>query len=946
MDDETLHDIKVALREFRRKLHDNGISEDDFLNATAESAKKSILQIHHFLESHYMLNGTFRLAAFFSSVEKLDELLKVTAFRRLGYDSGDFFDWIWGPLSYLFKKHFEKDDRMEKLLSTYQKVAGVMEAILERVEDRRDLVKCLGYLYEDILEFQLKLLQLFHNPFVNQKSMFNALWRDHELGNDKYIMDRLSILKDHVYALHGSERNDRFIVRGISELEEKRSSFEQTFQASETERKEQQEADVLRWIGPLSDLKSAYEKHLAERGFLGTGDWILSEDKFGKWWAYDAANSPESSIFWLRGKKGSGKTILSSVVIEHCQRVEGTHTGYFYCRENDPGANTSLAVLKGLLIQMVKKHKGLLPFYWWKMKHESQNTVQTEDQIKPLIEQTFETASRQFIIIDGLNECGPKEQESLVKYFKDQCSNYDGKAVNSGLSQGHGKLRVFFSTNAGGDRASGHGLTLTPSHTYQDIDTWLSSQMKGIGDDFNLSEAQKKASVGAILARADGMWIYARLVIIYLQRGSKEEFLKEIKHNCLPSDLKEVYYRLLERQKKLLRDPPSQWETARIIFGWMVCAKRPLKWSEMQMLHSYDTERERIDMNNKSLRDRDGVFRYCGPLVEVSPGFERLRLIHQTAREFIIENTDINVVALKCQLCIICLRYISLPCFSPAMDETDREQRCRDGYFVFQDYAVWKWMRHFEEFLQHCAHILQDEQYLAEFTRALEVFMDRYRTDLEDEPVLRDQEHGPHPDASGIDWEGLRAFPFYNDLRTIWGHIMRHQGSSSQNLNKISLKSLGEAVEKNRKILEHLGPQALAVGGDTISTYYGENLFKCSKLECVFFYEGFSKESERKHHENRHDRPFTCDITGCTQGVGFSSNKDRERHLRQQHPEEAEGRGLFVRPNTTIRELKHSCGLCGKSFTRKINLTAHIWNHTGERPHDCPNYQTRCSGGK
>lgn len=67
----------------------------------------------------------------------------------------------------------------------------------------------------------------------------------------------------------------------------------------------------------------------------------------------------------------------------------------------------------------------------------------------------------------------------------------------------------------------------------------------------------------------------------------------------------------------------------RLILGWIVWAKRPLRWREIQGAISIDTEQPRVDYNRKLADSPKELF---ASLVELeSDG--TVQLIHETARE-------------------------------------------------------------------------------------------------------------------------------------------------------------------------------------------------------------------------------------------------------------------------------------------------------------------------
>ena len=89
------------------------------------------------------------------------------------------------------------------------------------------------------------------------------------------------------------------------------------------------------------------------------------------------------------------------------------------------------------------------------------------------------------------------------------------------------------------------------------------------------------------------------------------------------------YESILKRLERNMGKKP--WEIVRKLLGWMVCAKRPLKWREIQAAISIDAEDETIDLDSGGLRR--SVEYYCGSLIQVLDG-DRVELVHTTAKMY------------------------------------------------------------------------------------------------------------------------------------------------------------------------------------------------------------------------------------------------------------------------------------------------------------------------
>jgi hypothetical protein len=73
----------------------------------------------------------------------------------------------------------------------------------------------------------------------------------------------------------------------------------------------------------------------------------------------------------------------------------------------------------------------------------------------------------------------------------------------------------------------------------------------------------------------------------------------------------------------------EEWKIAQKLLGWMVCARRPLKWHEIQGAVSIDPVEQTIDFDGRKLRIH--IRDLCGSLIQVLPG-DRVELVHSTAK--------------------------------------------------------------------------------------------------------------------------------------------------------------------------------------------------------------------------------------------------------------------------------------------------------------------------
>jgi hypothetical protein len=81
--------------------------------------------------------------------------------------------------------------------------------------------------------------------------------------------------------------------------------------------------------------------------------------------------------------------------------------------------------------------------------------------------------------------------------------------------------------------------------------------------------------------------------------------------------------------------PPKRKQVASKIIGWVTCAKRPLKWREIEASFSIDTNKTSVYEYGRLL---GGCKWFCGSLVDLQLGETEhvaeaiITLVHETAR--------------------------------------------------------------------------------------------------------------------------------------------------------------------------------------------------------------------------------------------------------------------------------------------------------------------------
>ena len=167
----------------------------------------------------------------------------------------------------------------------------------------------------------------------------------------------------------------------------------------------EEEIRILKWLSPLEPHTKQLD--VLRRHHEGTGRRMLESPEFMDW------KDSDNKVLWCPGIPGAGKTILSSVVIDHLQRTRKHGTvgiAYVYCIYNDPDQTVD-CFLGSLLQQLAQQLPATLDTVKreYKKHVRSRTTLPTSEILRLLQSQTT-VYDRVYIVVDALDECPENDQ--------------------------------------------------------------------------------------------------------------------------------------------------------------------------------------------------------------------------------------------------------------------------------------------------------------------------------------------------------------------------------------------------------------------------------------------------------------------------------------------------------------------------------------------------------
>ncbi|KAF8247263.1 hypothetical protein K440DRAFT_601451 [Wilcoxina mikolae CBS 423.85] len=748
----------------------------------------------------------------------------------------------------------------DTVLDAYESL-GERIPLLEQYQSlfRQPLMrKVLVLIFEDVLEFHREALKIFKRRAWTV--VFTALWKDFGTRFQK-ILDSL-------------ERHSRLIEcqASLSEFEAAQTARRQTehnFNELRKAEKERQMISVTKWLAP-SEVHQDQERFTAtRRPYPGSCGWVFKNSTVRTW--LDSSLGKHSGL-WLNGIPGAGKTILASAIIERLQQEENASVCFFFCKHGDPTRNSFHSIGRTFLVHLLRQNDGLLPYIYEQQVSSYEMTLGTSATLTNLLKVAMGDSGKTYVIIDGLDECEKSERAKVLTWMSSVTTTDDDSTV---------KVAVISTNEPDIKRKLSKFLKkkLEPEDVKEDLQIYLNSRVVELQEKFELPESTPEAIVRTILERANGMFLYAYLTVEnLLSQPTKALFEHELQPHIFPTGLGQAYDRIVRR---IYNNPhQAQKLQAMSLLGWVVCARRPLTWNEIQGAASIDLEARKVDHEGR--RIRDDINDLCGCLIEIQSDI--VQLVHTTAKFHLVNQRLVGVVTEEMKLARLCVWYLSFGCFRYDLPYPTVASNCISGSYVFLEYAAVNWISH----VQACSSNVDDynKDEIDSLAQQVETLLNLHLKGKETCPAVSSTISGRIQPV-----ERHPVFIQLNELASAKQLVLKLDGPFS----------LGRFIVLVRAELESLAQDEQYL--ITLRAIYGTKLFKCTLSHCVDFHRGFSSSATRNQHLSQHERPFKCLHTGCPRvELGFPSIRELNSHLSNTHPRQVGEDNVISFPASSFDE--------------------------------------------
>ncbi|EEU43460.1 uncharacterized protein NECHADRAFT_82774 [Fusarium vanettenii 77-13-4] len=355
----------------------------------------------------------------------------------------------------------------------------------------------------------------------------------------------------------------------------------------------------------------------------GTCEWFTSHPRFHLW-----RDSEHSSLLWVTGEPGCGKSVLSRYLADEVLR--NLSLCYFFFKADTEGQNTAEDALCCILRQLLEQRPQLLSDRIFQLLEDDGDRVR--GSIRTLwriliLAASKNTASQIVCILDGLDECQEGSRRLLVEtvngFFVEARTTPRLKFLITSRTLSHSERRLYKPTSTihlGRDPQSDFG------RLGAEIDLAISHQLAGSRAKLNLTESGQRKLATEIKQVPERTHLWVFLLSEYLANSPSQ-----VKESCvnLPTTVDEVYENILSASSR----PTKTRKLLQIIMAGV----RPLTLTEMAVALAVEeghTSQSELDIEPDH-HFRQTLKRLCGPLVSVIDG--RIYLFHPTLKTFLIQ---------------------------------------------------------------------------------------------------------------------------------------------------------------------------------------------------------------------------------------------------------------------------------------------------------------------
>ena len=416
-------------------------------------------------------------------------------------------------------------------------------------------------------------------------------------------------------------------------------------------------------------------------------------------------------MLWVSADPGCGKSVLAKYLVDSVlATTESRTTCYFFFKDDFEDQRSIVCALCCILRQLFLQKRILLSekiFEQFEMDGEK-FTGSFNGLWDAIISAAEDKSAGEITcILDAIDECEDHGRsqlmQALCKLYGTR-SNFNLKFLVTsrpygGIQRGFQPLKI---PGLPVIHLSGES-DVEMDKISREIDVFINARVKNISAYLKLRNDEQELLLQELLCVPNRTYLWVYLILDLIESDidiDKAGIVKAISR--LPKTVDEAYERILSRSRN--------FEEAKRLLHIIVAAERPLTLKEMNIaLALRESQRSYGDLDLKSEeRFRENVRDLCGLFVAIIDS--RIYLLHQTAKEFLVQNSLANdprsdfkwkysLVPQEshCVLADICIWHLLFTEFDTHPPGINKTLSHYVDSHVFLDYSAKHWTVHFNK---------------------------------------------------------------------------------------------------------------------------------------------------------------------------------------------------------------------------------------------------------
>ncbi|KAK4656916.1 hypothetical protein QC762_0040510 [Podospora pseudocomata] len=445
--------------------------------------------------------------------------------------------------------------------------------------------------------------------------------------------------------------------------------------------------EVLDWLTKI-DYGPQQSDYLKRRQ-PGTGQWLLDSEKFKGWL------SASNQTLFCPGIPGAGKTILTSVVVDHLgskfHNDPKIGIAYIYFNFQRQDKQTIDDLLASVLKQIAESQpsvpgsvKDLFD------KHMFKRTRPLLDETLRVLQSVAATCSRVFIVVDALDEC--QTSEGCRRRFLSELFN---------LQKMHG-INIFATSRSITEIVDRFktSISLEIRASTADVAQYLEGHISQLPSFVQQDRRLREEITAGISEAVDGMFLLAQIYLNLLYdkmtpndiRSTLEVFRNQGQGRAEIQKVEALTSAYDQAMMRIVGQMPGCKKLAMEVLTWITCAKRQLTTLELQ--HALATKPGKSELDDGDLPCIGDMVSVCAGLVTVDENSGIIRLVHYTTQEYLEGTRPRWNPNAELAITTTCVTYLSFTVFETGFCTTKRKFEERLQSNPLYDYAARNWGHH------------------------------------------------------------------------------------------------------------------------------------------------------------------------------------------------------------------------------------------------------------